>query len=148
MLSILFILFYLAVISLLIVIYVFTGLSLYKAAKLEGYNKKWLAWIPIINTYLLFKLGDINPNYIWLIIINFPLAIVLNLIMEIDEEYAFKLTLVISLIVLIISIFTIIITIQSYLNIVNKYNVNTVWFILGLFISPFSLIVYIILFNT
>ena len=72
------ILFYMIAIPVGIVTYIFSGLALYKAAKLEGDNKKWLAWIPGINNYLLFKLGNKNPNYMWLSLIPIPIALILN----------------------------------------------------------------------
>lgn len=140
-------LFYMLVIPLAIVTYVFTGLALYKAAKLENYNKKWLAWIPVINTYLLFKLGNKNPNYMWLSIINMPIIFMLNLLLNNDADFNLTLNILLLLIMLGISIFIVVITIQAYLNISNKYDINAVWFILGIFISPFSLVAYIIWFD-
>lgn len=139
--------FYLVVIPLSIVIYVFNGLTLYKAAKLENYDKKWLAWIPVINNYLFFKLGDKNPNYIWLSIITMPIMFILNLLLNNNAYFNLTLIMVLALIMLGISIFSIVITIQAYLNIANKYDISAVWFILGLFILPFSLVAYIIWFN-
>lgn len=139
-------LFYMLVIPLAIVTYVFTGLALYKAAKLENYNKRWLAWIPVINNYLLFKLGNKNPNYMWLSIINMPIIFMLNLLLNNDANFNLTLNMLLLLIMLGISIFIVVITIQAYLNIANKYDISVVWFILGIFISPFSLVAYIIWF--
>ena len=140
-------LFYLVVIPLSIAIYVFNGLALYKAAKLEGYSKKWFAWIPVVNTYLLFKLGNKNPNYMWLSIINMPIIFALNLLLNNNYDFNLTLSTLLLIIMLVISIFMIVITIQAYLNIANRYDISAVWFILGIFISPFSLVAYIIWFN-
>ncbi|TPF96151.1 hypothetical protein, partial [Clostridium perfringens] len=83
-LFILFMIIYMIAIPLGIVTYVFSGLALYKAAKLEGYNKKWLAWIPGINSYVLFKLGNKNPNYMWLTLAPIPIVFIFDLLMEYD----------------------------------------------------------------
>ncbi|MGV2804713.1 hypothetical protein GNF85_13715 [Clostridium perfringens] len=135
------------VIPLAIAIYVFTGLALYKAAKLEGYNKKWLAWIPVIDMYLLFKLGNKNPKYVWLSIINLMLAIVFEVFIDNGQNYSGFLDSIFVILFIGTSIFIIVLTIQSYLYIANKYNINPAWFILGMFISIFSLVAYIIWFN-
>lgn len=129
-----------------IVTYIFNGLALYKAAIIEGYNKRWLAWIPGINSYLLFKLGNKNPNYMWLSLSTIPIVIISTLLSEL-YPYNTALLLLMLLIILGISIFIIVITIQAYLYISNKYEISAVWFILGLFIAPFSLVAYIIWFN-
>ncbi|MDZ4994550.1 hypothetical protein GNF80_16530 [Clostridium perfringens] len=135
------------VIPLAIAIYVFTGLALYKTAKLEGYNKKWLAWIPVIDMYLLFKLGNKNPKYVWLSIINLMLSIVFEVFIDNVQNYSGFLDSIFVILFIGTSIFIIVLTIQSYLYIANKYNINPAWFILGMFISIFSLVAYIIWFN-
>lgn len=145
-LFIFFMIFYIIAIPVGIVTYVFNGLALYKAATLEGYNKKWLAWIPGINSYLLFKLGNKNPNYMWLSLTPIPIAIILNLLMEYDP-YSIAIPLAMLLIILVISIWIIVIMIQSFLYISTKYDISSVWFILGIFIPVFSLVAYIIWFN-
>lgn len=139
-------LFYMVAIPVGIATYIFNGLALYKAAKLEGDNKKWLAWIPGINNYLLFKLGNKNPNYMWLSLIPIPIALILNFLLE-SDPYNTVAPLLMLLIILIISIWIIVITIQSFLYISTKYDISAVWFILGIFIPVFSLVAYIIWFD-
>lgn len=102
-LFILFMIIYIIAIPLGIVTYVFSGLALYKAATLEGYNKKWLAWIPGINSYVLFKLGNKNPNYMWLTLAPIPIAIIFDLLMSYDPS-SMAIPLVILLAILVISI--------------------------------------------
>lgn len=145
-LFILFMIIYIIAIPLGIVTYVFSGLALYKAATLEGYNKKWLAWIPGINSYVLFKLGNKNPNYIWLTLAPIPIAIIFDLLMSYDPS-SMAIPLVILLAILVISIWIIVIMIQSFLYISTKYEISAVWFILGMFIPVFSLVAYIIWFD-
>ena len=137
---------YIIAIPLGIVTYVFSGLALYKAATLEGYNKKWLAWIPGINSYVLFKLGNKNPNYMWLTLAPILIAIIFDLLMEYDPS-SIAIPLVILLAILVISIWIIVIMIQSFLYISTKYDISAVWFILGIFIPVFSLVAYVIWFN-
>ncbi|MDU7068860.1 MAG: hypothetical protein E6343_12935 [Clostridium perfringens] len=146
-LFILFMIIYIIAIPLGLVTYIFSGLALYKAAKLEGDNRKWLAWIPVINNYLLFKLGNKNPNYMWLSIINMPIIFVLNLLLNNEADFNLTLSTLLLIIMLGISIWIIVITIQSFLYISTKYDISAVWFILGLFIPVFSLVAYIIWFN-
>ncbi|XZM35232.1 hypothetical protein ACSXAY_17850 (plasmid) [Clostridium perfringens] len=145
-LFVIFMIIYMIAIPLGIVTYVFSGLALYKAAKLEGYNKKWLAWIPGINSYVLFKLGNKNPNYMWLTLAPIPIAIIFDLLMSYNPS-SMAIPLVMLLVILSISIWIIVIMIQSFLYISTKYEISAVWFILGMFISIFSLVAYIIWFN-
>ncbi len=145
-LFILFMIIYIIAIPLGIVTYIFSGLALYKAAKLEGYNKNWLAWIPGINSYVLFKLGNKNPNYMWLTLAPIPIVIIFNLLMEYDSS-SMAIPLVILLSILAISIWLVVVMIQAFLYISTKYEISAVWFILGLFIPVFSLVAYIIWFN-
>ncbi len=46
--------------------YIFMALTLMKTAQRLGAENTWYAWIPILNTILLFKLGEQNP---WLILL-------------------------------------------------------------------------------
>jgi len=46
--------------------YIFMALTLMKTAQKLGAENAWYAWIPILNTILLFKLGEQNP---WLILL-------------------------------------------------------------------------------
>lgn len=47
-------------------IYIYTCLALQKTAQKLGMENTWFAWIPILNTVLLFRMGDQNPLYILL----------------------------------------------------------------------------------
>lgn len=47
-------------------IYIYTCLTLQKTAQKLGMENTWFAWIPILNTVLLFRMGDQNPLYILL----------------------------------------------------------------------------------
>lgn len=41
-----------------IVVHLFQSVGLYKLSKSRGYGKAWLSFIPIINTYVMGKIGD------------------------------------------------------------------------------------------
>ncbi len=58
---------YLTVIgAVVLVFYVYSALALSTTAKKLGFDKPWLAWIPIANLYMLFKLGEQEPLLILL----------------------------------------------------------------------------------
>lgn len=48
--------------------YVYSSLALMTIANKLGNENGWFAWVPILNTILLFQLGDKNP---WLLLIAF-----------------------------------------------------------------------------
>ncbi|WWU63272.1 hypothetical protein QJR26_09530 [Clostridium baratii] len=118
-------------------IYIFMGLSFYSAARIEGFNNKWFAWVPFLNMVLLFKLGNKDWKYIWLI--------VGQVLVSVMQEYTDSGLLLFIEIVLLI--FVIIVQIQAYLNISKKYEINPAWFIVGVFFPPIMLIAYIIFYN-
>ena len=47
-----------------IVSYVFMALSLSSAAEIEGVDKKWFAWIPLLNILMLLKLGNKSSKFV------------------------------------------------------------------------------------
>lgn len=49
--------------------YVYTSFALMKIAEKLGDAKPWFAWIPILNTILLFRLGDQNPYYLLFVLL-------------------------------------------------------------------------------
>ena len=49
-----------------IVLYVFFGITQQKTAQRLGLEKSWHAWVPILSTIQLFKMGDQNPLLILL----------------------------------------------------------------------------------
>ncbi|MGC5816098.1 hypothetical protein [Clostridium perfringens] len=63
------------------------------------------------------------------------------------DPSSMDITLLILLAILVINIWLIVLMIQSFLYISTKYEISAVWFILGIFISVFSLVSYIIWFN-
>lgn len=127
------------IMALSILIYIFQGLSFYKACKIENIEHKWLAWVPTLNAYNLLKLGEKNIKYIWVFIANIILGIILNFL-----ENSI-LAIPIAILIFVIAIFEIVISIQAYIKIANKYNMSSAWFIVGIFIFPVMLIAYIIL---
>lgn len=124
-----------------IITYIFSGLSYYKASELEVIKNRWLSWVPLLNNYILFKLGKKNPKYILLPIISLILSFI------IDFTYSNIVLISIGILILILSIWTIIVKLEAYLNISNKYDINPAWFIVGIFIPPFYLVVYIIFYT-
>ncbi|WP_133015308.1 hypothetical protein [Clostridium cuniculi] len=120
-----------------IITYVFMGLSLFSAAELEGIEKKWFAWIPLLNTIILLKVGNRDIRYIWV----FVGVTIVNFLTEFTDS-GFLLLLNIALI-----IWSIVIQIQAYLGIANKYEVKPAWFIVGVFILPIMLVAYILFYK-
>ncbi|WWU65612.1 hypothetical protein QJR26_04420 [Clostridium baratii] len=130
-------LFLMTALILTIVTYIFMGLSVYSAARLEGLNNKWFAWVPFLNMVLLFKLGNKDWKYIWLIVGQ----VVVSVIQEYTDS---GLLLFIEIVLLIL---VVIVQIQAYLNISKKYEVNPAWFIVGAFFPPIMLVAYILFYN-
>ena len=120
-----------------IITYIFMGLSFYSAARLEGFNNKWFAWVPFLNMVLLFKLGNKDWKYIWLIVGQ----VVVSIMQEFIDSG------VLSFIQIGLLIAIIIVEIQAYLNISKKYEINPAWFIVGAFFPPIMLVAYIIFYN-
>jgi hypothetical protein len=120
-----------------IITYVFMGLSLSGAAEIEGIEKKWFAWIPILNIIILLKLGNKEARYIWV----FIGATIASFLTEISSN---GFLLIINLALL---IWTIVIQIQVYLFISNRYKINPAWFIIGIFLLPINLVAYILFYN-
>ena len=50
-------------------LYVYTSLALMNIAKKMDQENTWFAWVPILNTVLLFKMGNQNPLLLLLLLI-------------------------------------------------------------------------------
>lgn len=50
-------------------LYVYASLALMNIAKKMNQENTWFAWVPILNTVLLFKMGDQNPLLLLLLLI-------------------------------------------------------------------------------
>ncbi len=60
-----------------IIPYVLSSIFLMKIFEKAGVQGKWRAWVPIYNTMVLFKLGDLSP---WLILYGIGAAIALSIL--------------------------------------------------------------------
>ncbi len=49
--------------------YIFSAVAMYKIGKDMGYQNSWFAWIPILNSIMVFQLGKQNPNFLFLLLI-------------------------------------------------------------------------------
>ncbi len=49
--------------------YIYKSLAFSKIAEKLNYEKKWFAWVPILNTIMIFELGDQNPMLLFLTLI-------------------------------------------------------------------------------
>lgn len=49
--------------------YVYMALALMKIAQKLNYKNAWFAWVPILNSILVFELGDKNPVLLFLLLI-------------------------------------------------------------------------------
>lgn len=120
-----------------VVSYIFMALSLSSAAEIEGIDKKWFVWIPLLNILILLKLGNKSSKYIWVFIATTIVGLIVN----------FNVNIFLIIINIALAIWSIIIQIQAYSNISRKYDISSVWFIVGIFIAPVMMVAFIILYN-
>ena len=78
-----------------IVLYVFSSLAFYTIAKRRGLNKPWLAWIPVVNVWIL---GSLSDQYRYVVKGEFKSKrkslLVLNILIAVLTLTAFVLALV------------------------------------------------------
>ena len=60
------------------VIYVCKGIMLYRICKEHDIEKKWLAWVPIGNDFMMLKLGEVSTKYVWVFVAEMICSIVAN----------------------------------------------------------------------
>jgi hypothetical protein len=102
--------------------YIFTSMALFKISKVEKVGKPWFAWIPVLNDFLLIKIGKGN---IWITI----LAAVSFLV---GGPVATQITGInLGIIGTIISAAWIIYKVIMYKGICERYNVNILIFAAG-----------------
>lgn len=56
-----------------VVIYIVAAIFLMRVFAKAGVDGGWRAWVPVYNTMIFYKLGDLNP---WLVVIGFALALI------------------------------------------------------------------------
>lgn len=117
--------------------YVFMALALSSAAEIEGIDNKWFAWVPLLNVFMLLKLGNKSSKYIWVFIATMIVGLLAN----------YSGSILIIIVNMVLSIWAIVIQIQAYSNLSNKYEMNSVWFIVGIFIAPVMMVAFIILYK-
>jgi len=61
----------LAVVFISLLNYIFTSIALFKISKMEKVSKPWFAWIPILNDFLLIKIGKGNVWFTILAAVSF-----------------------------------------------------------------------------
>lgn len=61
--------------------YIFTALALSKIGKEMGYENPWFAWIPVLNTVMMFQLGEQNPWLLLAVLIPGVGAVVITIVM-------------------------------------------------------------------
>lgn len=71
--------------------YIFSSYALYKIGQEMGYANSWFAWVPILNMIMMFKLGEQNPNLLFLLLIPGIGALIVSIfyliaIMNITEK--------------------------------------------------------------
>lgn len=96
--------------------YIFTSIALFKISKMEKIGKPWFAWIPVLNDYLLIKLGK---GKIWFVI----LAAVPVVIQMIGFDTG--------IIGTIITAAWLVYKINMYMGICDRYNVSILIFTAG-----------------
>ena len=101
--------------------YIFISIAMYNVAKKKEDNKAWLAWIPIIQDYVVIKYANGIP---WVLLLYIP--------------YFFTTGLLASVISFIIGLYLVIMAVR----ICKEFNVDYTWLIVGLFISGVAAISY------
>lgn len=102
--------------------YIFTSMALFKISKVEKVSKAWFAWIPILNDFLLIKIGKGN---IWVIILAAVSFIV-------DGPIVTQMTGInLGIIGTIIGAAWILYKVIMYKEICERYNVNIIIFAAG-----------------
>ncbi|AYE33286.1 hypothetical protein [Clostridium septicum] len=101
--------------------YIFISIAMYNVAKKKGYNKEWLAWIPIVQDYVVIKYAKGIP---WVLLLYIP--------------YFFTTGLLASIISFIIGLYLVIMAVR----ICKEFNVDYTWLIVGLFIPGVAAISY------
>lgn len=129
---------YVLVVIIGIVGYVFTALALYKMAKVEGYKRPWLAWIPITSPYLLIKLGDGKILFLIVGILSLFTGNFVNGFMEDTLLKYFGIA---------VSAVWTIYSLIMYLKISDRYEVSALYFVIGLIFEliPSMLIIGVII---
>lgn len=122
----------------MVIVYICTGIAYYKAAEAEGIPNRWLAWIPIGNSYIMLRLAEKNINLLFIFIASMASTIIRNF---------YDIGAIFNLISFAITIVSIIISIQCYLVIGKKYGISSAWFIVGCFIIPVMIVPMIMLYN-
>ncbi len=70
--------------------YIYGGWTLMVIAQKLGDPSPWMAWVPLLNVYLTFKLSGINPWYMLLILVPFVnLFVIVYVMMQISEKRGF-----------------------------------------------------------
>lgn len=107
-----------------IAIYIITSMAMFKISKNESISKPWFAWIPILNDYLLIKLGKGSSKFMILAILGF---IVDNPYMQLTmQEQGVK------FIITIITGAWAIYKINLYSKVCNRYNISVFILAIGL----------------
>lgn len=101
--------------------YIFISIAMYNVAKKKEDNKAWLAWIPIIQDYVVIKYANGIP---WVLLLYIP--------------YFFTTGLLASVISFIIGLYLVIMAVR----ICKEFNVDYTWLIVGLFIPGVAAISY------
>ena len=60
------------------IIYVCKGIMLYRICKEHDIEKKWLAWVPFGNDFMMLKLGEVSTKYVWVFAAEMICSIVAN----------------------------------------------------------------------
>lgn len=138
-LSLFFLIFGLLFCASLIVIYILKAIALNKICRIYGVSDRWLSWIPVLNHYLILKIGERGVSYTFLPIIKMILLIV-GLTSQIESVRSASLIGFI-----ICSIWWMVVLIQALQVMLKKLDSNSGLFVAGIFFSIFMVIGWAIL---
>lgn len=114
-----------------VLIYVFKAIALHKLCTIYNISEKWLAWIPILNYYLVLKLGERGVSYIFLPIVLWVLSVV-----GVTTESS-AVMMIVGILQIVAGIWWMIIQIQSYQVICKKLDSGSGLFVAGVFFPIF-----------
>ncbi|MDS0524250.1 hypothetical protein NNC19_01080 [Clostridium sp. SHJSY1] len=106
---------------LLIVNYIASSMAIFKIAKLEYVDNPWFAWVPVLNDYLIIKLGK---GSIWFMILAVISLVLGGPVLSLNQRAIKTLALIITAAWVIYKLFL-------YTRICDRYEISILIFVVG-----------------
>lgn len=113
----------LIIFSLILIIanYIVSSMTMFKIAKLECVSKPWFAWIPVLNDYLVIKLGK---GSIWFMILAVGSLVLGGPVLSLTETSLKTVSLAITAVWVVYKLF-------MYSKICDRYEISILIFLVG-----------------